>query len=331
MNSVFSHRAASLTLSVLVSACVASADDPPSPAPESSTAAWETNSVEDAEESTHLFLVENAVRILEKHPEIPEAKRVLEVMSMPRCKPSWQRGLYDADFAAEYNDGLSRLPANPKFRDIVRSLTTWQSHFYDPDSGKNYLGRTYPTALSRGSDAVTLMLSNDLHRGYENGCFHLGVALHFMTDLTQPMHAANFTAMSRPIRLHVNMEAFALERQSAHVLPDWSTRPEVVPVRGLLLDVARRSKARWPVTYGAVARAYARAEQQHRFPCKHLVAWGAYLEGQNLDVRGCWDADPEVDAAVGDALERAQEETAGFLVAVGGELLRIDAMVPEHP
>src|SRR6185503_3332441 len=40
------------------------------------------------------------------------------------------------------------------------------------------------------------------------GCYELGLALHYMTDITQPMHAASFSGVSSPLWLHPYFEAY---------------------------------------------------------------------------------------------------------------------------
>ncbi|MEO8383110.1 MAG: hypothetical protein ABI779_25865 [Acidobacteriota bacterium] len=77
----------------------------------------------------------------------------------------------------------------------------FRNHFYDPDSLRNYSG--FPdTALTEGRRYFNLsvhygmritQLGKDapLHL-YAAAGFYLGLALHFLTDIIQPMHAANF-------------------------------------------------------------------------------------------------------------------------------------------
>lgn len=73
------------------------------------------------------------------------------------------------------------------------SGAVFSSHFYDPDTGTNYLGGRSHTALTQADrrfrEAAVLAISGGAT--YEAG-FALGLALHYLTDLTQPMHASNF-------------------------------------------------------------------------------------------------------------------------------------------
>jgi len=78
-------------------------------------------------------------------------------------------------------------------------------HFYDPDKDQNYIG-IGKTAVDMGQKymdaAVTIgaQIAEKLENGpdpptereWADCGYNFGVALHFVTDLTQPMHAANF-------------------------------------------------------------------------------------------------------------------------------------------
>lgn len=72
---------------------------------------------------------------------------------------------------------------------------TFSGHFYDPDSGRNYLNQTSPTALSRFKDhaakAKSYYKSNKTTSMRE-----LGKALHYLADAATPHHAANLTALN---------------------------------------------------------------------------------------------------------------------------------------
>jgi phospholipase C len=118
------------------------------------------------------------------------------------------RPLYDADFKPAYNNPVLGQP-------------TYKSHFYDPDTGKNWLGDTDPTAVTQGTRyfnaAVQAYQAGDL----ATAGYNLGLALHYFTDLTQPMHAANFTWLSSRPRFgyHTGFEEYVMEVQDQVVAP----------------------------------------------------------------------------------------------------------------
>src|SRR5262249_30468065 len=133
--------------------------------------------------------------------------------------------------------------------EVAASHASWMSHFYDPDSGKNYEGLAKSSDLS--DDAIQHPIFTAIKANVEvngrvrteargtalcgvgrakalpaeknhpaphatepkdlrlRGCYELGLALHYFTDITQPMHAANFAATDRPRLLHSNWEGWA--------------------------------------------------------------------------------------------------------------------------
>ncbi len=73
---------------------------------------------------------------------------------------------------------------------------TFAGHFYDPDAGKNWLGQTSPTARTRAESyfqtAVNAYRSGDVQLAMSN----LGKGTHYVSDLNEPHHASNLTAVN---------------------------------------------------------------------------------------------------------------------------------------
>lgn len=156
----------------------------------------------------HSTIVEKGIERLRKQTgDTPEAKAFIEMLdSHGSLKEMLMQGLYDAD----YEDAL---------RDKQGGIPYWSSHFYDPDTKQNYWNDGSPTALERGRDFFRASLrvlqidGGDLKfrigRRSGGGSLHfkvegamrtemqqasfkmLGIALHYFTDLSQPMHASN--------------------------------------------------------------------------------------------------------------------------------------------
>jgi len=148
------------------------------------------------------------------------------------------QGVYDADFVDSFNG-----PAiGPK------STPSYEAHFYDPDTGLNWRKHANPTALTRGS-----ALFNSAVAAYRAGRidlagYALGVSLHYLTDLGQPMHAVNFTNVSNPPFYHSMFERVVMEIQNQCPMPAGDT------INGDLLttvpddffkNLARKSKKIW--------------------------------------------------------------------------------------
>lgn len=173
---------------------------------------WDTEDAWDETKSTHLYLVNRAAQLVATwtNPAFQDfvQKQIQPMAGKDQAGPFRQglcQGLYDADFLPAYNDpNFLRQP-------------TWKSHFYDSSTGKNYMGETTPTALSNGvgflQTSLTLLRSggDDL---YQAG-YSLGLALHYFTDLTQPMHAANYTYLSSfPFGYHTDFEVYTMSVQA---------------------------------------------------------------------------------------------------------------------
>jgi hypothetical protein len=241
-------------------------------------------------------------------------------MNDAACRAQWQQGLYDADFKAQYNDGNSDLPEHPSDIAVARSGATWESHFFDPDTGKNYKG-TERTAFSESKGHLERALGSRLETKAPGACYELGLTLHYYTDLTQPMHATNFTALDRPAKLHSNIEGYSMEIQDRFPLADWSGAPSEQTTSDFIMKTARDSKPLFMEGVEAIVNAYKTYRGWHILTCRNIEAsaW-RFVERQHLDYRHCWEGNEGVDAAVGKTLKSAQEHTAQFLYLVGKAL-----------
>ena len=165
---------------------------------------WDTESVDDETQSTHLWIVNRAATVANgQGADGAEVFGLMGQTSPGDFRKAMCQGLYDADFVSDYN--------NPEY-----GITTWKSHFYDPDTGKNWWGDTKPTGLTQGSlffnDAVQKYRAGDMGAAGHS----LGLALHYFTDLSQPMHAANFTWQSSIPKpgYHTSFEQYVMELQA---------------------------------------------------------------------------------------------------------------------
>jgi len=94
------------------------------------------------------------------------------------------------------NTKAATLLTNTDWPDVVGNETdymTYAGHFYDPATGKNWLGQTSPTAYARAisyyNDAVSLYKSGKIDEAMEK----LGRGTHYVSDINEPHHAANLT------------------------------------------------------------------------------------------------------------------------------------------
>jgi hypothetical protein len=281
--------------------------------PHSAIPYWDAGDLKDDHHSGHLWIVKRAVAVLADHADAQAAK-VTALMQDPKCTAGWQQGLFDADLIGTYNGGWADLKPGAGTLSIALAGTSWQAHFYDPDTGKNYKNNTdtaYARALRYVGDAMELLSCDGGRKcaatrqqfswdgsDYEKGCYALGLALHFTTDISQPMHAALFTAVDYPIRQHTNVEKYAMTIQDRYELAAWS--PSRASIPNVLLNGARSSKALWPSMKASLASAY---------EAEGCWAMRRYW----FDKTECWEGDPQVDAEIGAALELGQRITSDFL------------------
>ena len=185
--------------------------------------------------NTHLWLAHHAIGLIQNQSTASQ-KFYYRVKTQPsNFYQALCRGLLDADKKAPFN--------NPFFGRVP----TWASHFYDPDSGTNWLGHPDPTAVTCGSRYYDLARESYLNGDFTEAGYYLGLSLHYLTDLTQPMHAANFTWLdSWHFGYHTAFEKYALGTLATIPIPS-HYRPliDAAAPDDFLKAVARRTKDRF--------------------------------------------------------------------------------------
>jgi phospholipase C len=262
---------------------------------------WDAESVDDETRSTHLWLVNRAIDLLATRPDLTQAADVVALLRASDCQPSWHQGLADADFKAAYNGGWFDVPVGASTTQLVLSGATWASHFYDPDTGRNYKGQTSPTAYDQGLAHLGNARAALGGGNRATGCYELGLSLHYFTDLTQPMHASNYTATNYPVELHSDYESYAMAQQARFVATSWSGPTSGDP-SAQLLATAKAVKPMWPVLKTAIANAYA---------ARGCGKFSSYW----TDHTSCWEGDATVDGDLGAELRASQSATANYLYA----------------
>lgn len=148
-------------------------------------------------DNSHKEMVKTAIDLLgggprgDRKPVSEEASRIIAL---------WDNG---AGFDTKVLQGLEDADYKDPWRGTWVGLDSmYNDHFYNPATGTNYLGNP-SSALTEGRRWFHL----SVHLGrriaklgpaaspalFEKAGHYLGLSLHFLTDLTQPMHAANFT------------------------------------------------------------------------------------------------------------------------------------------
>ena len=297
-------------LSVIFAAgCAAEASPESSPSQEGISAstqeAWDAESATNEASSTHLWIVDHAVSLLAARTDLPRAAHFVQMLNTPACRTNWEQGLLDADFLAIYNNGIFNTKPNDSIATVAASGASFKSHFYDPDTNKNYKGETSPTARTQAAQFLAAAAANWAAHNTDTACYQLGLSFHYMTDSTQPMHAANFTNTNRAFTLHAHFESYAESIQSHYVVTDAAFLGGAQTADAALLAGAHAAKALWQPLLQSIYDTY----KSRGWTC--YAAYETWL----IDDTGCWESSTAVDTQTGLSLQTAQRSTANYLYA----------------
>lgn len=131
----------------------------------------------------------------------------LSLWSFPEFRTGFYTGLWEADYRSPYRNFCGA---------VGLGFAIYTSHFYDPDTRK-HIGQVNQTLIDlqynfpvvfeefhENAFSMVLRMGKDASKHYETWKTRLlpcdlkesgrclGIAVHYFTDLTQPMHAANF-------------------------------------------------------------------------------------------------------------------------------------------
>ncbi|NJP11930.1 MAG: hypothetical protein HC866_22695 [Leptolyngbyaceae cyanobacterium RU_5_1] len=163
----------------------------------------------DPAQNTHLWLVFQGAKLAANDPVYGSAivKTILpsdsyindaaHIFHNALCQ-----GIWDADEKAPYNGPEVPAIGQP----------TYLHHFYDPDTHRNYLGYKSPTAYTEAVAYFHESIRFWSAHNFQDAGYFLGLALHFFTDVTQPMHSSNYINGPNYDGLsfnHKNFEEFA--------------------------------------------------------------------------------------------------------------------------
>jgi hypothetical protein len=253
----------------------------------------------DEAKSTHLFIVKMAARLAAKQG--PIGKKFYDIFQPDQVRgdvfhDAVCQGVYDADYLAPYNDSDTEV------------VWKWKSHFYDPDTGKNYRGETDPTALTRGRKLFQESVAV-YHKGDKRGAgYALGLSLHYLTDLGQPMHAANYTNADLPVGWHSKFEEeIVLHHQSDFTFDDpYSPSNFGVFPDNYFIELAKLAKKNFQDynlkienTQNAIRVTAPILRQAITIASQYMVAWMRLADPAFQQDWHWWDLGGIIDAPVG--------------------------------
>ena len=252
--------------------------------------------------NTHHFIVHQALRLLTKMTD-PVAKRVVAVMKSQTCRKQWELGLWDVDDKPELTDS----PEKPS--------GAGGSHFYN-GGGKDAHGKSTTTVTykiagveakkagnARQNAAMRIANAKNIGKTVSpDQCYQLGLALHYMTDMTQPMHATSFSGMDSPFMLHPVLEFYTpLIQEKYPARGVWNRRWLGKSADDVFHLVSVRS--------GTFSPSLMKAINASRKRCLFNLDAIAYAGP-------CFLGNPSVNSALKHVLNNAYHSTASYLHAV---------------
>lgn len=173
-----------LAVSVLVPSSVFAGTIPNQPI----TAEWSAEEPHSEGRNSHLWIVSHGIDIMSRSSVVKSNELTL----LNQWRSDLEQGVFDADHMNPYYDN-----------------GTYCSHFYDPDTGKTYISLSLAkNAKETGAKYFRLAGEAYQKNDQKQAFYYLGLSLHYLTDLTQPMHASNFTNVSTPFGYHSKFEDF---------------------------------------------------------------------------------------------------------------------------
>lgn len=123
---------------------------------------------------------------------------------------------------------------------------TFAGHFYDPDTGENWMGQSSPTARTRAESYYKQAVNAYNDGDVESAMSYLGRGVHYASDLNQPHHAANKVAV---LSKHTQFESYIDEHRKEYTISGNTLGDSVyqtgvdTSVGDLMYDAAKEAKA----------------------------------------------------------------------------------------
>jgi phospholipase C len=209
----------------------------PGPQARASVVGFDTESPFIEEQSSHLWIVNRAADLAQSDPS-GNGQKMFALMQPYKGEigdpfhDGWCQGLYAPDFVSPWCGPGKGFYA------------TYAAHFYDPRTGKNWLYSKSWTAVVVGNKLFWESLQAYADGNLAEAGYKLGMSLHYLTDLTQPMHSSSFTYLSSSdIGYHTAFESLVLETQSQYSKPAAYTPSSFTDPSEFFLSAAENSSA----------------------------------------------------------------------------------------
>lgn len=288
--------------------------------------------------NTHLYIVNRAIELLAKSDD-PTARAFAAEMNLPANRNQWENGIWDGDGTdhVDFPNNMGTHFYNGALKDWKGKATSVVT--YDIVEGSiipivGVIGGAViggPVSLAGGAAvggavgaaAQKIVFKNnkscknarecakervDTVKGPLNttNSYSLGLALHYMTNATQPMHTSSFDGLKIPNNLHPQWEYYAPFVQARFTTADmaWDKRWAAVGHDGFH-NAAVKSNSFAPRLSNAL----------------HIAGDAGVTTIQSINGIGPYTGfnfynDPTVDSLTGEILRDAFQSTASYLYAV---------------
>ncbi len=250
------------------------------------------------DEATHLRILDGAIQILKSIPATdPAHARASEFVNMGKAfHDAVKEGLKEADKDVQYGGKYGLHNA-------------YYMHFYDPDTRDTILGQdrnAMTECLRRYHMAAATFEAN--RAALADAGFQLGLALHYLTDLTQPMHAAKFANL-----LPMMWPIFRLDDWRHWYFEEYADK-RIVPVPAVTADQVRPENWKSPGQLVTAASRFAKnifTTKLSQVLYKKLITQPGDKSGYII-IDNSWgkEADPIID----EAMPHAYIMAAAFLL-----------------
>ncbi len=269
--------------------------------------------------NTHLWVVNQALDLLQKEDPsglTPLGAFVNELRKSKTVRQQWEQGLWDADTPA-YADADGHQSThfyNAAKKDRNGAFTPFDTYFPASDNKfgcKN--ARACAAAQLTNVAGFRLDETNPLTK--QTAAYHLGLALHYMTDATQPMHTSGWSGAAIPTNGHPQWEYYVPQIQHKFTVDSQTRNPRFLDWQAQGLDLDNPSI----VLHRAALKSNGFAPRL----AKALNVDGGAGIVTILGFNGIgpytgfnFYNDDAVDALTGEILQEAYQSTAAYLAAV---------------
>lgn len=267
--------------------------------------------------NTHLWVVDRALDLLGKSAQNGSPLRALvDAMNAPAVRLQWEQGLWDGD-APAYVDADGHQGThfyNAALLDRKGAFTPLRTYLGALDN-KFACKNARECAATQLKYLAGFSLDQKHPQSGKLVAYHLGLALHYMTDVTQPMHSSGWSGLDIPTNGHPQWEYYVPYVQELFTTDSMSWNPRSLD----WTNAGHNLNDPDLVLYRAALKSNAFAP---RLSAALNIDGGAGIVTiQGFNGIGPYTGynfynDSTVDALTGEILRDAYQSTAAYLAAV---------------